>query len=201
MDLFKRNERENLLPYDGIVEYLGPFLKPKEASDYFDAIFSSSAWKHDEAKIFAKHIITKRKVAWYGDDDFEYIYSGTAKKALPWTDVLYSMKTLVEEKSRAKFNSCLLNLYHSGNEGMAWHSDDEKSLGERTTIASVSLGTERKFYFRHKKTKETIAIDLEPGSLLLMRGETQTNWLHALPKMKRIQTPRINLTYRQFKLN
>ncbi|MCZ8342451.1 MAG: alpha-ketoglutarate-dependent dioxygenase AlkB [Leptospira sp.] len=199
MDLFNRNVRENLLPYDGIVEYLGPILNPKEASDYFEAILSASAWKHDEAKIFGKHIITKRKVAWYGDNDFEYIYSGTAKKALPWTDILYSLKTLVEERSQAKFNSCLLNLYHSGDEGMAWHSDDEKSLGEKTTIASISLGAERRFYLRHKKTKETITIDLEPGGLLLMKGETQTHWLHALPKMKRIRSPRINLTYRQFR--
>ncbi|MDQ6667858.1 MAG: alpha-ketoglutarate-dependent dioxygenase AlkB, partial [Thermoproteota archaeon] len=95
-----------------------------------------------------------------------------------------------------KFNSCLLNLYHNGDEGIAWHSDDEKPLGENSIIASLSFGAERKFSFKHKQTKQTISVVLEHGSLLIMKDATQTNWVHSLPKSKKITRPRINLTFR-----
>jgi alkylated DNA repair dioxygenase AlkB len=90
----------------------------------------------------------------------------------------------------------LLNLYHNGNEGMGWHSDDEKSLGKNNTIASLSLGTERKFSFKHKQTKQEVSLVLEHGSLLIMKDNTQSNWLHSLPISKSIIQPRINLTFR-----
>jgi alkylated DNA repair dioxygenase AlkB len=109
-----------------------------------------------------------------------------------------SFKNLIESRTQISFNSCLINLYHDGDEGMGWHSDDEKSLGLNTVIASVSLGAERKFSFRHKDTKETITLLLERGSLLLMKGETQTHWQHSVPKMRKVIHPRINLTFRRF---
>jgi alkylated DNA repair dioxygenase AlkB len=118
------------------------------------------------------------------------------KKALPWTRELTILKQVVENLSNTKFNSCLLNLYHDGNEGMGWHSDDEKSIEEHSTIASVSFGAERKLSFKHKQTKETISVLLENGSLLLMKDATQKNWLHGLPKSTKITLPRINLTFR-----
>ena len=90
----------------------------------------------------------------------------------------------------------MLNLYHSGNEGMGWHSDDEESLAPKSTIASLSLGAERKFSFKHKQTKQTISSVLEHGSLLIMKDTTQAYWLHSLPKSKTISGPRINLTFR-----
>ena len=117
---------------------------------------------------------------------------------MEWTEELIILRRKVEELSGIKFNSCLLNLYHDGEEGMSWHSDDEKSLGENTCIASLSFGAERKFYFKHKKTNQSLFVTLEHGSLLVMKGTTQTNWLHALPKSKRIHKPRINLTFRTF---
>ncbi|MGC1927444.1 MAG: alpha-ketoglutarate-dependent dioxygenase AlkB [Candidatus Nitrosopolaris sp.] len=103
---------------------------------------------------------------------------------------------MVEKLTETKFNSCLLNLYHNGSEGIAWHSDDEKSLEKNSTIASLSLGAERKFSFKHKQTKQTISLVLEHGSLLIMEDATQTYWLHSLPKSKKITGPRINLTFR-----
>ena len=102
----------------------------------------------------------------------------------------------MEHKTETKFNSCLLNLYHSGDEGMSWHSDDEKDLEENSAIASLSLGAERKFSFRHKQSKETVALMLEHGSLLVMKDITQTHWHHQLPKTKKVTQPRINLTFR-----
>jgi alkylated DNA repair dioxygenase AlkB len=159
-------------------------------------MLNSIEWKHDEAIIFGKHIITKRKVAWYGEKPFEYTYSNTTKQALPWTKELLELKTKAEQRTGEQFNSCLLNLYHNGIEGMAWHSDAEKDLKKNGAIGSLSFGAERKFSFSHKQTKETLSISLEHGSLLVMKDATQSNWLHRLPPTKLISKPRINLTFR-----
>ena len=143
-----------------------------------------------------KEIITKRKVAWCADKPFNYTYSRITKTALPWTRELLELKNLVESTCQEQFNSCLLNLYHNGEEGMAWHSDAETTLKKNGAIGSVSLGAARKFGFKHKRTKEVVYKILEPGSLLVMKGSTQTNWLHRLPPIKSIHLPRINLTFR-----
>jgi alkylated DNA repair dioxygenase AlkB len=156
----------------------------------------NTQWEKDEVIIFGKHITTKRKVAWYGDSKYLYTYSNTTKRALAWTKELSELKQIVEEYAGIKFNSCLLNLYHNGNEGMGWHSDDEESLGKNNTIASLSFGAERKFSFKHKQTKQIVSLVLEDGSLLIMKDATQSNWLHSLPKSKNITQPRINLTFR-----
>lgn len=196
MDLFNEDKLVNLLPYDGVVNYYGRIMAPKEAAFYFDRLLQSIGWKNDESVIFGRHIITKRKAAWHGDSDYFYTYSGTTKQALPWTPELLALKQLTEKITGTTFNSCLLNLYHDGSEGMAWHSDDESSLGKNAAIASLSFGAERKFTFKHKVTKQGISVMLESGSLLLMKDATQSNWLHSLPKSKKVNRPRINLTFR-----
>ncbi|MET1055328.1 MAG: alpha-ketoglutarate-dependent dioxygenase AlkB [Pedobacter sp.] len=196
MDLFNTGGITNLLPYDGESYYYGQIVSNAEAEDYLQKLLGNIAWKNDEAVIFGKHIITKRKVAWYGDNAFSYTYSNITKEALAWTPELLAIKQLTEQITGTRFNSCLLNLYHDGNEGMAWHSDDEKSLGKNTSIASVSFGAERKFAFKHRETKHTLSLILESGSLLLMKGATQSNWLHQLPKTTKVTRPRINLTFR-----
>jgi len=196
MDLFGNDPAANLLPCDGTVNYFGPILSLADTRRYYETLLHGIPWKNDQAVIFGKHIITARKVAWYGDSDFSYTYSGTTKQALVWTPELAELKGLVEKLTDTTFNSCLLNLYHDGNEGMAWHSDDEKSLGRNTTIASVSLGAEREFRLKHKRTQEAVSTLLASGSLLVMKDSTQSHWLHCLPKSKKIKTPRINLTFR-----
>lgn len=198
MELFenKIDETRNLLPTDGVVYYFGKVYSKVEADSYLDALLQRIEWKHDEAKFFGKHIITKRKVAWYGDQPFDYTYSNSTKQALPWTKELLELKAIVEQKTGTTYNSCLLNLYHDGSEGMAWHSDDEKALSKDSSIASLSFGAERKFTLKHKETKESTSIVLEHGSLLEMKGTTQTYWLHSLPKSKRVTSPRVNLTFR-----
>ena len=168
-----------------------------QANEYFDSLLQNIPWKNDEVVVFGKYIVTKRKTAWYGDSSYVYIYSNTIKQALLWTRELVNLKQIVENLSNTKFNSCLLNLYHDGNEGMGWHSDDEKSIEDNSTIASVSLGAERKFSFKHKQSNKTISVLLEHGSLLLMKDATQKNWLHSLPKSSKITLPRINLTFRR----
>ncbi|TAG31184.1 MAG: alpha-ketoglutarate-dependent dioxygenase AlkB [Sphingobacteriia bacterium] len=195
MDLFS-SEITNLLPKEGTVNYYGKLFSLKDANHYFELLLHTIEWKNDEAIMFGKRIITKRKVAWYGDKGFAYSYSNTTKYALPWTNELLALKTLVEVKTGEQYNSCLLNLYHNGNEGMAWHSDAEKDLKKDGAIASLSLGAERKFSFKHKQDQSTISIILEHGSLLLMKHTTQTHWLHRLPPTKLTTKPRINLTFR-----
>ena len=186
----------NLLPKDGTVNYYGKILDQKQSDRFYQTLLETIEWKNDEAVIFGKKILTKRKVAWYGDENFEYTYSNSTKKAIPWTKQLLQLKKMAEEKTGEKFNSCLLNLYHDGSEGMAYHSDSEKDLKKDGAIASLSLGAERKFSFKHKETKEKVELILEHGSLLVMKDETQSFWLHRLPPTKKVFTPRINLTFR-----
>ncbi|WP_268034380.1 alpha-ketoglutarate-dependent dioxygenase AlkB family protein [Algoriphagus sp. PAP.12] len=198
MELFPKeiDKNKNWLPYDGAVNYHGKLMSLEEANFYLKNLLDTIDWKNDEAVIFGKKIITKRKVAWYGDKPFEYTYSNTKKRALPWTPELLKLKELIEEESGETFNSCLLNLYHTGEEGMAWHSDGETDLKKNGAIGSVSFGAERKFAFKHKESKEKVDLVLEHGSLLVMKGTTQTYWLHRLPPTKRISSPRVNLTFR-----
>lgn len=198
MDLFNTEPGKgtNLLPYDGTVHYYGHLMAQQEANHYLRQLQDTIEWKNDEAVIFGKRIITKRKVAWYGDREFEYTYSNTTKKALPWTRELLELKAITEARTGHSFNSCLLNLYHSGEEGMAWHSDGEKDLEKNGAIGSLSFGAERKFAFKHKTTKETVSLILQHGSLLVMKDVTQTYWLHRLPPTKLVSSPRVNLTFR-----
>lgn len=198
MDLFESvsGEPVNLLPLNGIVNYYGIVIPLKVANTYLNTLLNKIEWKNDEVVVYGKRIITQRKIAWYGDKPFKYTYSNTMKQALPWIDELKELKLLIEQHSGESFNSCLLNLYHNGSEGMTWHSDAEKDLIKNGAIASLSFGAERKFSFKHKKNKETVSLILQHGSLLVMKGETQTHWLHSLPKTTKTNLPRINLTFR-----
>ena len=198
--LNKSRASNGILNKDGIVNYYGKILSSEEANQYFGLLMQKILWENDEVIIFGKHIVTKRKTAWYGDSDYLYTYSNSTKRALAWTKELTPLKQKVEELAGTKFNSCLLNLYHNGQEGMGWHSDDEDSLGKNNIIASLSFGAERKFSFKHKQTKQMVSILLEHGSLLVMKDATQSNWLHSLPKSKKIICPRINLTFRTIKV-
>jgi alkylated DNA repair dioxygenase AlkB len=195
MDLFA-SPTENLLPHDGEAVYLGPLMADAAAHGLFERLMSEVDFQHDRVKLYGREIVTRRKVAWHGDRPYQYTYSHNTKTALAWTPALTALKADVEAASGDRFNCCLLNLYHSGEEGMAWHADDEKELQPQGAIASVSLGAPRRFVFRHKASKQKTEVLLENGSLLVMRGATQTHWEHSLPVMKRVKEPRINLTFR-----
>ena len=190
----------NLLPREGEAFYHGAILSPELADRYLSQLRQTIAWRHDEIVLFGKRIVTARQVAWYGEADWAYTYSGMTKEALPWTVELEQLKSLAEQRSGQPFTSCLLNLYDDGEQGMGWHSDDEPEIVPRSTIASLSFGAVRRFRFQHKRDPAlTAEVLLEHGSLLLMSGETQSNWRHCLPKMKRVREPRINLTFRQIR--
>ena len=187
---------KNWLPADGTVNYYGKLLNKNEADFYLNKLLETIEWRNDEAIIFGKKIITKRKVAWYGEKPFEYTYSNITKYALSWTKELLELKTIIEKETGETFNSCLLNLYHNGEEGMAWHSDGETDLKKDGAIGSLSFGAERKFSFKHKQTDNKVELILEHGSLLVMKGTTQKHWLHRLPPTKKVMRPRVNLTFR-----
>jgi len=202
MDLFAElltDPSINHLTQDGTVNYYGEIFSPTQADDCFSKLLQETAWQYDQALIRGKLITTNRRVAWYGNQSYPYTYSGTTKQALPWTETLLALKSFVEEKTGARYNSCLVNLYDDGNTGMAWHSDNEGLLVEDAAIASISFGAERRFLLRHKTTQQTIEFTLTHGSLLVMKDQTQRYWLHSLPKMARVKEARINLTFRVIK--
>lgn len=190
----------SILPKDGLVEYLPRVVSEQNSANLMNQLQTSLLWESDQLMMFGKKITTRRKVAWVGDPNCSYTYSGVKKSPQAWSSELLFIKAQVEELAQSKFNSCLLNFYHDGDDGMGWHSDDEKELDANSPIVSLSLGARRKFAFRHKENKTTIPLYLDNGSALIMRSPTQEFWQHALLKTKIVSTPRINLTFRKILL-
>lgn len=183
---------ENLLPFDGEVLFYADFL----GSEYFELLKTEINWKQEGMKIYGKEVLFPRLTAWYAEEGKTYKYSGLVNIPQEFTTNLLKIKKMVELKTGKKFNSALLNYYRNGQDSMGWHSDDEPELGKNPVIASVSLGAERKFQFKHKgMPKSLININLSPGSLLIMQGATQHHWLHQVPKVKDAGE-RINITFR-----
>lgn len=199
MKLFKTefDTSKNWLPCNGTVRFFGAIFNSEESQNYYNQLLSKIEWKNDEVIIYGKHIVTKRKTAWYGNKPFRMLYSKIERIAIPWNETLLELKSKVEAKTGKVYNSCICNLYHSGEEGMSWHCDDEKELKQNGSIASLSFGATRKFDLKHKTSKEKVSFNLSSGELLEMKDETQNYWLHSIPKTKKKLTPRINLTFRQ----
>ncbi len=185
---------QNLLPYKAEV-YFYPKLFSADAQHYYFQLLEETPWKQMPIKIFGREVMQPRLTAWYGDRS--YAYSGLKLDPLPWTVSLLEVKQKVEQISKCTFNSALLNLYRDGKDSMGWHRDNEKNLGKDPVIASVSFGATRKFQLRDYATKsDLITLQLSNGSLLIMSGETQQYWEHAVPKTSVQLPPRINITFR-----
>lgn len=198
MDLFAADPTHNLLPYDGQVYDFGQVIDVPEW--WYQQLLAELPWQHDVVTLFGKTHITNRQIVWMSDKD--YRYSGQLKTAVPWTEQLWKLKQQVEvmlakQGLGTEFNACLLNYYPSGEDGMGYHADNEKELGQQTIIASVSLGATRKFVFKHRHTKDKVELPLTSGQLIVMAGDTQQYWLHSLPKTKKVKEGRINLTFRR----
>ena len=177
--------------------YFGQIISAEQIGVFFEELINKIDWKNEVVVMFGKEITTKRKVAFYSDHHIEYRYSQKTKKGIQWIPILLQIKSIVESYTKKQYNACLLNLYHNGDEAMGWHADNEVEIKPNSSIASLSIGAERKFSFKNKTTKETTTLLLENGSLLEMKGELQNHWLHCLPKSSKIIMPRINLTFRQ----
>ena len=169
-----------------------------EADALFTELRHAIDWRREEVLIFGERRRVPRLVAWHGDPGARYTYSGTPHEPLPWTTPLERIRDRVGRLTGARFNAVLLNLYRDGRDGMGWHADDEPELGPAPHIASVSLGAARRFCLRHRRRKDRkLDLWLGHGSLLLMGGESQRHWVHAVPKTSRPVGERINLTFRQ----
>lgn len=186
------------LPYDPSLLDYGPIFDPQGAEQLFNRLFKEVPWQHDTAFIYGRHIVTKRQVAWFADGNFDYNYSNTSRPSLPWTPLLLELRAKVKEICGHDYNSVLLNLYSDGSEGMGWHSDDEKGLGDAPNIASLSFGATRRFDIRHKRTGATVKIPLESSRLIVMKNRSQSHWKHQVPKQLRVKEARINLTFRTY---
>ena len=184
----------NLLPTDGEAYLIEDALSPSVADRAFADLLTSVDWRQERAKLFGRSIPVPRLTAWYGTHG--YSYSGIHHRPSPMTPLLENLKARMDELAGRRFDSVLINLYRDGADSMGWHSDDEASLGHDPVIASLSLGAERRFHFRHRQRKDRVAVDLGHGSCLIMRGRCQACWQHQLPKTRKKIGARINLTFR-----
>lgn len=198
MALFQTND---IILQNGRLVYIKNFFTPAESDAFFKDLRQNTPWQEEKIKMYGKEITCPRRMAWYGEEGTSYSYSGIMHHPLPFSPTLLSIKNRIEEEGKNTFNSVLLNLYRDGNDGMSWHSDDEKELGKNPTIASISFGAERVFKLKHKTDKALKTdIILKHGSLLIMAGELQHYWQHSIPKTKRPIGERINLTFRRIQL-
>ena len=187
----------NLLPFEGDVRYYPGLFSVEERVAILQQLTTSIRWKQEAIKIFGRDVMQPRLTAWYGDAGKSYSYSGITMHPQPWTDTLLLLKKRVEAVAGTSFNSALLNYYRNGQNSMGWHKDNEKELGHNPVIASLSFGAVRLFKLKHiRDKKQVLSIPLEPGSLLLMQGETQHHWLHQLPIPNVATSPRINIPFR-----
>jgi alkylated DNA repair dioxygenase AlkB len=176
--------------------WLPDWLDAPTASDTLATLLDEITWQQDSMNTPAGKIPFPRLTAWQGDPDAVYVYSGIRNIPKPWTPTVLLLKTKAEAAAQTAFNSVLVNRYRTGIDSMGWHADKERELGPQPVIASVSLGTTRTFEFRHTKTRQTHAIQLTHGSLLIMQGRTQLDWAHRVPKEPEARGERINLTFR-----
>ena len=183
---------------DGAVQFAPRWLPVPEADALFDAVHVGVPWARHRLRIFGREVDAPRLSCWIGDPDATYRYSGVRHLPLPWPDVLEPLRERLQDETCSEFNSVLANLYRDGRDCMGWHSDDERELGEQPVIASISLGATRRFVLRLRTdTTRKHEVMLPHGSLLLMRGSSQADWQHALPRTAKPVKPRINLTFRK----
>lgn len=202
MDLF--DGPETSVPKDGIELLAGTssalfhrcVLRPEEQEQALAILLNEVPWTQNKVRMFGKVHPEPRLVAWYGDEDRRYSYSGIRLKPLPWTPTLLHLKEVCERFAQARFNTVLVNLYRDGQDTVGWHSDDEPELGTDPVIASLSLGAPRTFRLRNRSSRETRTVDLPSGSLLVMSGRCQADWEHQLPRRARVLERRLNLTFR-----
>lgn len=181
----------------GDLGYLATWQTPVAADQWLTALRAEIPWSTHQVRIYGRSITSPRLSSWHGDPDASYAYSGTRHQPHPWTPVLSQIADSLQETLGQRFNGVLVNRYRDGNDSMGWHADNEPELGPEPLIASISLGAPRRFCLKHQGTGQRLQLTLAHGSLLLMAGQTQRHWRHALPKERGVDRERINLTFRQ----
>lgn len=193
------SSREEVKIQNGEYIYIPRLFERKEADNYLELLMNNIEWRQESMNMYGKEVKFPRLTAWYGDNDKPYTFSGITLNPKQWTKELLEIKDKIEPICEVDFNSVLLNMYRDGNDSISWHTDAEKELGVNPLIASVNFGAERVFQLRHMETKERLNISLEHGSLLVMKGQLQHYWQHQIPKSTRVNSNRINLTFRIIK--
>ena len=195
-------KKEAITGYEDLAIDLYRDKRLEEKKDlWFESCLHDLNWETGFIKIFGKTHQIPRLQAWYADNEIEYTYSGKKLQRHNWNNLLLEIKEKIENITSFKFNSVLANLYRDGNDSMGLHSDDEKELGKKPVIASLSLGETREIYFKHKNKKLNLIIPQASGQLIVMHGKTQEYWKHEIKKTKKIKKPRINLTFRNIITN
>lgn len=190
-------EPQELLPFDGSAVIHPGFINPNRADEIMHRLMNETQWEQRDIVVFGKQHREPRLSTWHSEPHISYSYSGILRTPQPWTPLLVELRDMCVSVTNAKFNAVLANLYRDGNDGVGWHADNEASNGREPTIASLSFGASRRFDFRHRESKQTIRVQLESGSLLVMSGLSQHCWVHQLPRTKRVIEPRVNLTFRR----
>ncbi|QYF95123.1 alpha-ketoglutarate-dependent dioxygenase AlkB [Massilia sp. PAMC28688] len=195
MDLFASATAWQPIPLpDGDLALLSQLPLPIDNATVLARLVEETAWRADTITLWGKQFLQPRLTCWQGEAD--YRYSGLTMKAQAWSPLVATLRDAVETASGYRFNSVLLNYYRNERDSMGMHSDDEVELGPAPTIASLSFGASRNFILRHKQSRQTVKLALPSGSLLIMRGPTQSHWLHGINKSTRVLGPRVNLTFR-----
>jgi alkylated DNA repair dioxygenase AlkB len=194
--IFSNQPLPNLVPCDGELFQIHGFYPQAEADILFDKLHQTLEWQQEQLFIYGRWLAVPRLMCWYGDAGASYRYSHVDHTPLPWTAELLQLKTEVEAACQHRFNSVLANLYRNGRDSMGCHADDEKELGENPLIASLSFGAQRTLRFRHARLGHKLDVPLAHGDFLIMAGELQHHWKHELPKTRKSNLPRINLTFR-----
>lgn len=184
---------------DGELYFIQNPHLPLAAEQIFSQLQAQTPWRSETITIYGKTVLQPRLMAWYGDAQARYRYSGRTFEPLPWTPLLQSLRQSIEVLTAHSYNSVLLNYYRDGRDSMGMHADDEKELGTQPVIASLSLGASRCLILKHKRRKDLkpVRLMLQHGTLLLMAGQTQANWLHGIDKQSQPCGARLNLTFRQ----
>ena len=191
------SDKRELLPFDGSALLIPRFIAPVESTKLFAKINEETPWEMPEMVMFGKKYPQAGLSTWFTNTKVSYVYSGITRTPHAMTPLLNDVMNACAAASGAEYNSVLVNLYRDGNDSVSWHSDNEEINGSETTIASVSIGATRRFDLRHKESGETVRVDLEDGSLLVMSGLSQHCWVHQIAKTKTKVGPRINLTFRR----
>lgn len=186
---------------DANVIYYPNFISPMRAEFFYQALMSKVDWQQDHINMYGKTHKIPRLQAWYGDPVAAYAYSGLTMQPKPWLIELHKLRNICQNIAGSQFNSVLANLYRDGNDGVGRHADNEPELGDEPVIASLSFGATRNLDFYHNNGQNKLRLPLESGSLLLMKGQTQSRWQHGVAKTKWIVGARINLTFRSIKKN
>lgn len=183
---------------DADLLYLPQWIEPATADAWLQTLIEQTPWTQPQVRLYGRSLAVPRLVAWYGDQQARYRYSGLMHEPQPWTPLLADVRRRVEQQVGATLNGVLLNLYRDGQDAMGWHSDDEAELGPQPLVVSLSLGAVRRFDLRRKgSTRIEHSLELAHGSLLVMRGPTQHHWQHQVARTRKVQGSRLNLTFRQ----